>query len=133
MATTRPKVGKSHAVTPPDWPTISHLMNGNTTDQKRRDFRPVSNIRSCTLCCWASMKRFKSCYCKANKRCEKVFPGHQLSFVQKDRNAPVAAPDLPVGSRLHKFWEIWGALGASPKFIRVPREGYPLPSGSNQS
>ena len=40
----------------------------------------------------------------------------------------VVAPDLPVGARLHQFWETWEALWAGPKVIRILREGYsPLP------
>ena len=51
----------------------------------------------------------------------------QLSFVQDVTNSPVAAPDLPVGARLQLFWEKWEAIGASPKVIRIPKEGYTLP------
>ena len=37
------------------------------------------------------------------------------------------ALDLPVGARLHQFWENWAALGASPKVVTVLGEGYTLP------
>ena len=50
-----------------------------------------------------------------------------LSFVQNVTNVPVVAPNLPVGARLHQFWEIWAALGASPKVITVLRESYTVP------
>ena len=46
MATTRPKVRTCHTVTPPDRPRVSR-------DKEQRYFRPVSNIKSCTLCCQA--------------------------------------------------------------------------------
>ena len=37
------------------------------------------------------------------------------------------AQNLPVGSRLHQFWETWATLGASPNVIKILREGYTLP------
>ena len=52
---------------------------------------------------------------------------NHLSFVQNVKNIPIVAPDLPVGARLHHFWEIRAALVASPKVITVLREGYSLP------
>ena len=42
-----------------------------------------------------------------------------LSFVPNITNVPGVAPDLPVVSRLHQFWEIWAALGASLKVIAL--------------
>ena len=50
-----------------------------------------------------------------------------LSSVQNVTNAPLVVPNPPVGSRLHKFWEKWAALGVSPKVVSVLREGYTLP------
>ena len=52
--------------------------------------------------------------------------GH-MSSVNCITNVPTVALDLPVGARLHQFWERWAALGASPKVVTVPREGYTLP------
>ena len=52
--------------------------------------------------------------------------GH-LSSVNLVTNVPTVASDLPVGARLHQFWEKWAALGASPKVVTVLREGYTLP------
>ena len=52
---------------------------------------------------------------------------NQLSSVQNVTNVPLAVTNLPVGSRLHEFWEKWAALGVSPKVISVLREGYILP------
>ena len=54
--------------------------------------------------------------------------------VAKDRHksrychkcVPVVAIDRPVGAGLHEFWEIWAALGTSPKVTTVLREGYTL-------
>ena len=52
---------------------------------------------------------------------------NQLSFVQNVTIVPIAAPDLPVGARLHQFWETWEAPGAGSKVIRIPKKGYTLP------
>ena len=52
--------------------------------------------------------------------------GH-LRSVNLASNGPTVAIDLPVGARLHQCWEKWEALGASPKVVRVLREGYILP------
>ena len=49
-----------------------------------------------------------------------------LSSVNLVTNVLTVAPDLPVGVRLHQFWEKWPAVGASPKVVRVLREGYTL-------
>ena len=38
----------------------------------------------------------------------------QLSSVLNVTNVPLVVTNLPVGSRLHKFWERWAALGVSP-------------------
>ena len=51
----------------------------------------------------------------------------QLNFVQNVTYVPVVAQNLRVGSRLHHFWEAWAALGASPKVMRILKEGYTLP------
>ena len=61
---------------------------------------------------------------KALKYVKDVSCVSDLSFVPNITNVPVVAPDLPIGARLHHFWEIWAALGASPKVITVFREGY---------
>ena len=50
-----------------------------------------------------------------------------LSFVKIVTNVPTVVTNLPVGARLQHFWEKWEALGASPKIIRILREGYTLP------
>ena len=52
---------------------------------------------------------------------------NQLSSVPNVTNVPLAVPNPPVGSRLHKFWEKWAALGVNPKVVSVLREGYILP------
>ena len=49
--------------------------------------------------------------------------GH-LSSVNLVTNAPPVVTLPPVGARLHKCWEKWEALGASPKVVTIPREGY---------
>ena len=54
-----------------------------------------------------------------------------LSFVKIVTNVPTVVTNLPVGARLQQFWEKWETLGASPKVIRILREGYTLPSGSD--
>ena len=50
-----------------------------------------------------------------------------LSVVQNVTNVPNVAPGLPAGARLHQFWEIWAALGVSPKVVTVLKKGYTLP------
>ena len=52
--------------------------------------------------------------------------GH-LSSVNLVTNVPTAAIDLPIGARLHRFWQIWETLGVSPKVVTALREGYTLP------
>ena len=52
--------------------------------------------------------------------------GH-LSSINCVTNVPTIVLDLPVGARLHQFWEKWAALGASPEVVTVLREGYTLP------
>ena len=52
--------------------------------------------------------------------------GH-LSSIHLVTHVPTVALDLPVGARLHQFWERWAALGESPKVVTVLREGYTLP------
>ena len=49
--------------------------------------------------------------------------GH-LSSVNLVTNAPPVVTLPPVGARLHKCWEKWEALGASPKVVAILREGY---------
>ena len=50
-----------------------------------------------------------------------------LSFVKIVTNVPTVVTNLPVGARLQQFWEKWETLGASPKVIRILRQGYTLP------
>ena len=50
-----------------------------------------------------------------------------LSCVKIVTNVPTVVTNLPVGARLQQFWEKWETLGASPKVIRILREGYTLP------
>ena len=52
---------------------------------------------------------------------------NHLSSVQNVTNVPLVVPNPPVGSRLHKFWEKWAALGVNPKVVSVLKEGYILP------
>ena len=50
-----------------------------------------------------------------------------LIFVKIVTNVPTVVTNLPVGARLQQFWEKWETLGASPKIIRILREGYTHP------
>ena len=50
-----------------------------------------------------------------------------LSSVNLVTNAPPVVTLPPVGTRLHKCWEKWEPLGASPKVVATLREGYTLP------
>ena len=63
---------------------------------------------------------------KSLKYVKDVFCVDHLSFVQNVTNVPVVAPDLPVGARLHQFWEACVAVVASPKVIRILKESYTL-------
>ena len=56
---------------------------------------------------------------------------NQLSSVQNVTNVPPVVPNLPVGARLHQFWEKWAALGVSPKVLTG--KGTHYPSGSGQT
>ena len=68
------------------------------------------------------------CYHCQRIRCVKdVSCVVHLCSVNIVTNVPTVDPDLPVGARLHQFWEKWAALGASPKLLTVLREGYILP------
>ena len=51
----------------------------------------------------------------------------QLSFAQPVTNVQAAAQDLPVGARLHQFWETDEAFAAGPKVIKILKEDYTLP------
>ena len=50
-----------------------------------------------------------------------------LSSVNIVTNVQTVVTNLPVGARLQQFWKKWETLGASPKVIRILREGYTLP------
>ena len=62
-----------------------------------------------------------------NEVCERCFLYRSVEFCPECHNVPVVAQNLPVGPRLHQMWETWAALGASPKVIRILKEGYALP------
>ena len=51
----------------------------------------------------------------------------QLFCVNPASNVTNVVPNLPVGARLQKFWESWLNLGAGPKVVQIPKEGYTLP------
>ena len=69
-------------------------------------------------CCqmYTEIKYVKNVYCV----------GH-LSSANLVTNAPPVVTPPPVGARLHKCWEKWEALGASPKVVTTLRDGYTLP------
>ena len=74
----------------------------------------------------------KDCYC-VNQNLKTIISVkgvscvNHLSSVQNVTNVPPVIPNLPVGTRLHQFWERWAALGVSPKVLAVLRKGYILP------
>ena len=51
----------------------------------------------------------------------------QLCCVNPVTNVKPAAQNLPVGARLHNFWQTWLRLGAGPKVVQILKEGYTLP------
>ena len=52
---------------------------------------------------------------------------HFLEFCPKYHKVQIVTPGLPVGAKLHQFYQKWAALGASPKVITVLKEGFILP------
>ena len=86
--------------------------------------------KSCSFCQRVSTKErciVSYCYhCQRIKCMKDVSCVDHLSSVNLVRNVPAVAPDLPVGARLHEFWEKWAALGAIPKVVTVLRERYTL-------
>ena len=52
---------------------------------------------------------------------------NQLFSDQPVINIHTVAQNLPVAARLHQFWKTWIILGASPKVIRILKEGYTFP------
>ena len=66
-------------------------------------------------------------HCQRIKCVKDVSSVDHLCSVNLVKNVQTVAPDLPVGTRFHQFWNKWAALGASPKVITVLREGYTLP------
>ena len=64
---------------------------------------------------------------KKLKYVKDIFCIDHLRFVHNVTNVPTVAPDLPVGARLHRFWDIWEALGDGPKLLKIHKEGYTLP------
>ena len=67
---------------------------------------------------------YKNCKLKSVKSVSCVT---QLSCVQPVTTVTNAAPNLPVGARVQKFWETWLDLGAGPKVVQILKEGYTLP------
>ena len=68
------------------------------------------------------------CYhCQRIKYVKDVSCADHLSSVNFVTNVPTVVSNLPVGTRLHQFWEKWPTVGASPKVVTVLRDGYTLP------
>ena len=93
-------------------PVASHVHSAPGHSQKR-ELSPGS--AGC---------HYKSCKLKSVKSVSCVT---QLSCVQPVTTVTNAAPNLPVGARLQKFWKTWLDLGAGPKVVQILKEGYTLP------
>ena len=83
------------------------------------------NCCNCSFCYRVAQKKgVISIYCQNYTEIKYVKDvscvGH-LSSVNLVTNVP--ALDLPIGARLHQFWEKWETLGASPKVVTVLGEG----------
>ena len=72
----------------------------------------------------APKERRKSGCCQRLKYVKDVCCVDQFSFIKPVTNVPTVALDLPVGARLHEFWETWEALGASSNVLKILKEGY---------
>ena len=46
---------------------------------------------------------------------------------QSVSDALVGAPSPLVGARLHQFWVVWDQMGASPRAVKLLKEGFVLP------
>ena len=93
-------------------PVASHVHSAPRHSQKR-ELSPGS--AGC---------HYKNCKLKSVKSVSCVT---QLSCVQPVTTVKNAAPNLPVGARLQKFWKTWLDLGAGPKVVQMLKEGYTLP------
>ena len=87
--------------------TLTHIVIGQL---QKKDVSPV------VANCYQKLKYVKDFSCVA-----------QLSFAKPVINVPTVVLDLPVGARLHKFWETWEALGVGLKVVKILKEGYTLP------
>ena len=99
-------VSKTRTQLPVSYPVVSHVPFAGGSPQKKGVI-PEHQM---------SIKSVKGVSCV-----------NHLSSVQNVTNVPLVVPNPPVGSRLHKFWEKWTALGVNPKVVSVLREGYVLP------
>ena len=88
----------------------------------------MSCCQSCSFCRRVVAKERRNARSSnVNKSVKNVSCVDQLSSVHNVTNVPLVAPNLPVGSRLHLFWEKWAALNVNPRVVSVLREGYVLP------
>ena len=118
-------------------------VTGTTAGREPRFNRQTDNQNFCKLKCCTSYT-----YCTRAFTKERISPGstgcyHQrkyklkyvkgvscvtpLSCVKAVTNVKNAVSNLPVGSRLHNYWQTWLNLGAGPKVVQILREGYTLP------
>ena len=100
-------VSKTRTTLPVSYPVVSHVPFAGGSPQKKGVI-PEHQM---------SIKSVKGVSCV-----------NHLSSVQNVTNVPLVVPNPPVGSRLHKFWEKWAALGVAPKVVSVLREGYSVDS-----
>ena len=101
-------------------------------DQKFKDKNSFTCILSCCKSCsfWrrvSTKERCKSNYQVPIKSVKGVSCVGQLSSAKCVTNVPTVVTNLPVGARLHWFWQKWAALGVSPKVLTILKEGYTLP------
>ena len=64
---------------------------------------------------------------KQNKACQRFFCVNPCLCVPSAPTVPNAVIGQTGGGRLQQFWHIWQEMGANPRVVSVPRDGYSLP------
>ena len=111
----------------------SETLNSNRHSKTlsfQTDFKCKLKCSSCTYCKWAATKEGASpvfVQYQRLKYVKDVSCVDQSTSVQPVTNVQTTVQDLPLGARLHQFWETWEAFVVGPKVIRILKEGYTLP------
>ena len=95
-----------------NFPVVSHVLSATGLPQRKGLSRGLTDVK------------LKDCQLKYVKGVSSVI---HLSCVKPVTNVKHAAQNLPVGTRLQNFWQIWLVLGAGSKVVQILKEGYTLP------